>query len=186
MEVKGSMLEKELKHSWSDWYIEESVGSLCWETTTAWGALCITFRRLDFIPRTIQVDEWRLVAEKEQTGGAGRGASRMRGIREPYQNHTLLQGLETAQNQFRFPCCLDHLPHPFFPFTYIPSGSLSGKKDEVKTFMLFMITWPARFPHAQTKRYTASQKEKVMLPETLPPSCSQALLYKFSLFLKLF
>lgn len=140
----------------------EQCGSLCWETTTAWRALYITFRRLDFIPKTIQVDEWK---------GADGGQVVFQDERHPSP------GFEIAQNQL-FCFCPWSSPYPFFPFIYILSSSLSGKRDEVKTFMLFMIPWPAQFPRAQTKRYTASQKEKVILPETLSPSCSQALLYE--------
>lgn len=41
--------------------------------------------------RTVQLDEWKLTTRKEQKEVLSAVGTKMRGIREPYQNHALLQ-----------------------------------------------------------------------------------------------
>ena len=111
LELSGHMLEEELKHSWYDWHLDSSVGSLGWKTTTHEG-LCITFRRLDFIPRTRQLDEWGAHDRKRAEGVPKAVGTKLGGIGSQTRTTPFfLQGFERAQNQFCSPCCVADLPH---------------------------------------------------------------------------
>lgn len=166
LELRGRTVEEELKHSWYDWHL--AVWGHLPEKTTTYEGLRITFRRLEFIPRTTQLDEWGVGNWKGAEGPQGLWEQSLEALGakpEPYPSFSGgLKELRTSSAALVV-LLISLPPLPFYLHPDLPLG----KRDEVKIYIWFMISCHTLISTCTDRNVHNLPKGQRDAAETLPP-----------------